>query len=193
MGIERNKAQELISFWREWLRDPRVIGAVLPSGWALGKAISDEVNRETPGKVIEIGAGTGSITRHLLTSRAEFSDFVIIESSDRLAHLLQKTYHDVTVTTCCASQITKLDIQANQPVTVVSSLPFKSLPGIKAKEIISSISRFALSTPRFRLIQYAYFGVQPFPAPPSFKWSKGPMVFANFPPARVWVLSPTLQ
>jgi phospholipid N-methyltransferase len=47
--------------WFAWLRSPRQVGAVAPSGVRLASAMAGEVP-PGPGIVLELGGGTGSIT-----------------------------------------------------------------------------------------------------------------------------------
>ena len=52
-----------ICFFRLWLRRPRRVGAVMPSGRALATAMATCIDAQAPGMVVELGGGTGSITR----------------------------------------------------------------------------------------------------------------------------------
>jgi phosphatidylethanolamine/phosphatidyl-N-methylethanolamine N-methyltransferase len=58
-------------FWREFRRSFHTTGAVLPSGSALAAALSRFVGDGTSGsaagrRVLEVGPGTGAVTRHIL-------------------------------------------------------------------------------------------------------------------------------
>lgn len=53
-------------FLKGYLREPRVVGALTPSSRSLALAISEPYRRfPGPARVLEVGAGTGAITRHL--------------------------------------------------------------------------------------------------------------------------------
>ena len=63
-------------FLRQFLRRPKVIGAVAPSSRALATAVCGPYRRAAGSvRLLEVGAGTGSITRHIGT---------ILGSDDRL-------------------------------------------------------------------------------------------------------------
>ncbi|MCG2658270.1 MAG: phospholipid methyltransferase, partial [Hydrogenophaga sp.] len=50
------------------LRNPRRVGAIAPASRALAQAVCDEALRGAPGVLIEVGAGTGALTRRLATA-----------------------------------------------------------------------------------------------------------------------------
>ena len=65
-SIDRHTSQDLGQFWKSWFKDPKLIGAVAPSGRALAKLMSTGLK---PGaRVIELGAGTGTVTDALLAT-----------------------------------------------------------------------------------------------------------------------------
>lgn len=53
-------------FLRRYLQDPKSVGAIAPSSRALAAALCDPFRRAVgPVTVLEVGAGTGAVTRHL--------------------------------------------------------------------------------------------------------------------------------
>ena len=56
---------ENLSFLRAWLRAPHRVGALAPSGPALARLMTAQINA-LDGPVIELGPGTGAFTRALL-------------------------------------------------------------------------------------------------------------------------------
>ena len=63
--------KETALFFLRWLRAPTRIGAVAPSSRQLGRAMARQVAGGGTDPVIELGGGTGSITRALLESLAQ--------------------------------------------------------------------------------------------------------------------------
>jgi phospholipid N-methyltransferase len=60
------KLTHSIRFFKRYLNDPRSVGAIAPSSAGLAQALCDPYRRcERPARVLEIGAGTGSVTRVL--------------------------------------------------------------------------------------------------------------------------------
>ncbi len=55
-----------IRFFKRYLTDPRSVGAIAPSSTGLSQALCDPYRRcDRPARVLEVGAGTGSVTRHI--------------------------------------------------------------------------------------------------------------------------------
>lgn len=173
----------------ELLRDPRCVGSVIPSGQSLGMAIANEILAENPGYVVELGAGTGSITHALVAIREHLAGLIVIEKSTKLAELLLRRYPSLIVKAGCASLLSSVDIPSLVPVTVVSSLPFRSLPAADLAAIKSAIFSLGGRAAGFRFIQYSYFGRVPFKNHTSLlTWERRQTIFANLPPATIWVL-----
>ena len=181
--------RSLLAFWSEFLRNPRCVGSIIPSGHSLGVAIANEILAENPGYVIELGAGTGSITHSLVAIRQHLAGLIVIEKSTKLADLLLQRYPNLSIKAGCASQLSSMEIPLPVPLTVVSSLPFRSLPPKDLAAIKGAIFALGRRTAGFRFIQYSYFGRVPFQNHTSLlAWERRRTVFANLPPATIWVL-----
>ena len=80
-----------------------------------------------------------------------------------------------------------------QSVTV-SSLPFRSLPGNAAVQIIALLSDFLMASPKRLLVQYTYGQRVPFDSPHvALVWTRQKLILRNFPPASVWTLQQSGQ
>lgn len=173
------------------LRNPRRVGAIAPASKALAKAILHEVMRAEPQTVVEVGAGTGAITRALLPALAKMERFMVIERDPGFAQLLRKNFPNVEVLNHCASHLGALDIEARNPVTVVSSLPLLSMPKEEARGCIGAMVGLIAGRPGSRLIQYTYASphLRPFnDIPIGWRWRRAASIWANLPPATIWTL-----
>ena len=74
----------MLSFLAEFLRSPRAIGSVVPSSPSLGRILADAIADVTPGVIVELGAGTGPVTRQLAT-RFPDAHLIALEPNPRLA------------------------------------------------------------------------------------------------------------
>ncbi len=55
-----------LRFLKEYFGDPTTVGAIAPSSRGLAAALCEPFRHRTcPAKVLEVGAGTGAVTRHL--------------------------------------------------------------------------------------------------------------------------------
>lgn len=182
-------------FAREAFTNPREIGAVVPSSPTLARRMARLVSPEAQGLVVELGAGTGVVTKALLDRGISPSRLFAVELSPSLTRHLHKRFLDVQVLCGDAANLRRLlrragaDTQAT-PVTIVSSLPLRSLPAPKVHAIVREIG--ALIRPSGRWIQYTYaLAHRRFPT--GFTRSQSSFVWGNIPPARVDVLIPTAK
>lgn len=190
MESQRNSIASVTAFWRECLRSPRSIGSIFPSSASLGRTIAGEVFKNPSGQIIELGAGTGAITSALIDLNGGGNNIIVVERSKKLAKILQAKFLGVQVECCCATEISELDIDFESPITIVSSIPFRSLKQEIKDKIIAEIFALYQKSKKFKLVQYSYFSVCPFAPPKGLVWKKGKIVFSNIPPARIWTLEP---
>jgi phosphatidylethanolamine/phosphatidyl-N-methylethanolamine N-methyltransferase len=78
-----------------WFRKPLAIGAICPSSEHLGDALGRMLDLHRAGVVLELGAGTGSLTRGLLRAGCPPERLVVLEREPPLAALLRRDFPDV--------------------------------------------------------------------------------------------------
>ena len=79
-----------VRFLRGYVRDPGVVGAVAPSSAALADALCEPFRRRTrPAKVLEVGAGTGAVTRRIGRLLGEGDELDICEIHHEFADILE--------------------------------------------------------------------------------------------------------
>jgi len=138
--------------------------------------------------VLEIGAGTGAITRHIPIRAREY--FVaIFEQDQRLAKHLREQISGVPVIEGFFHETIKEIKNLPDNLIIVSSIPFKSLSEGLRFRTIEAICTLLVESPKRRLIQYTYFNCPPFaPHYTNLHWRRLTRVWANLPPATVWEL-----
>lgn len=173
-------------FFRSLLSNPKTIGALLPSSPPLCQLM---VSRVEPGDapVLEVGAGTGAITRALLDRGVPAAQLSIIERDPALAAFLERKFPGVGVYYGDAQDAHRLlpaDI-FGRIQTVVSSVPLRNLAPGELKMTV----RAMLSTlvHRGQLIQYTYAAGCPISSR-RFDVNAECLgrVWLNVPPAAVW-------
>ena len=119
-------AADFAVFFGLWLQRPLHIAAPKPSGWRLADLIAKSVDLSRPGPVLELGAGTGSLTRGLLRAGCPPDRIVALEREAALAAVLRRELPAVTVIEGDATRIDEyLCGRAGRLCAVVSSLPIK--------------------------------------------------------------------
>jgi phosphatidylethanolamine/phosphatidyl-N-methylethanolamine N-methyltransferase len=113
-------------FFALWLQRPLHIAAASPSGSRLANTIARFVDLARPGPVLELGAGTGSITRGLIRAGCPPERIIALERETRLATVLRREFPAMTVIEADATRIGEhLPAQAERLCAAVSSLPIK--------------------------------------------------------------------
>lgn len=96
------------AFARAFVCSPRMVGAVCPSGRALAEALAERVPAGD-GLVVELGAGTGAVTRVLLERGISLDRLVAVEKSGPLAEVLRRRFPELTVIRGDASLLATFD------------------------------------------------------------------------------------
>lgn len=168
-----------------FLRAPALVGGIVPSSAALARAMS----RHAQGfdAIVELGSGTGAVTRRLAREHPR-ATLTVIEREERLARRVAGAFPRARVRIGCVHE--RVDDLLAQPgrAVAVSSLPFRSLPDDVAATTIAAIERFLLGHPERRLVQYSYGLRAPFAfGDARLEWRRAERVWRNVPPAIVWV------
>jgi phospholipid N-methyltransferase len=181
------------ALFEQWLRNPLQTASIVPSGRDLAQAMVDELPHDTH-RVIELGGGTGSVTRALLAHGLRGDDLLVIELSESLHAHLRKRFPAVRVALGDASDLPGIAahcgfLAGGQADAIVSSLGLLAMPEDLQSRIMAAA--FACLRPGGRFIQFTY-GPQ---APVSetvqqalrLKVRRGGFVLRNVPPATVYV------
>ena len=179
-----------ISFLGRWLRNPKAVGAVIPSGKSLAAAMVAEVDRTAEGAIVELGGGTGNITAALLAAGHDARDIIVIERDPTFHRLIARRFPEVRVLQGDAAHLRKLLAAAGvvKVKAVVSSLPLLSIPDRICLQIISEA--MAVVGEAGSLVQFTYGPASPISrrivSRLGLKGSRASWVMDNIPPASVW-------
>ncbi|MFN6999980.1 MAG: class I SAM-dependent methyltransferase [Elioraea tepidiphila] len=125
-------------FFRRWLANPLEMGSIVPSSPALGRRVAAAVRAGPAGAVIELGAGTGAITRAMLEGGIAPARLTVIEIVPEMASILRATYPGVTVLCGDAWQLPALlGAETRGRIgTVVCGIPLVLLPRFGAEQLL---------------------------------------------------------
>lgn len=114
------------------------MGALLPSGPRVAAVLARQMALERAGPVLELGAGTGTITRGLIAGGCSPDRLVLVESEAQLAAHLREHYPATRVIGGDARKIDALLDQASigQLATVISTLPIKWFPLEEQRSVV---------------------------------------------------------
>lgn len=180
-------AAEVGLFFGLWLRKPRELAAAVPSGPVLADALGRLVALDRPGHILELGAGTASITRGLLRAGCPAHRLVVVEREPPLAHFIRQTLPDITVVEGDATNLRPLLVERGITVlaSAVSSLPIKWFSLEDQRAIVTQV--FSLLGPEGDLLQVTNALFSPLPsARLGLEAEEVERVWMNFLPAQVW-------
>ena len=168
-----------ILFLKKYLKNPQSVGSVIPSSDFLAKAIFKSIKELDQTTVIEIGAGTGAITKHISSLNP-----LLVEIDQEFCALLRKNYpHLKTVNSCALEQLKKVDEGFGLVLSIpLINNPFKSsfIPLIKTL-YSSGLLKWC--------VMYTYGLNNPLDEVNFQSKVRKRFVIKNIPPASVWVYS----
>ena len=144
------------------------------------------VDGRTPGRVIEVGPGTGPFTRALLDAGYDEANMLLIEFNPEFVALLKKRHPRATIV-----QGSAFDIDVIAPEQgwtdvdgVVSGLPLYVYPVADRQKLMREAVK--LSNARGGMVQFTYFFKSPVPRVPGVRQRYRRFVPLNLWPASVW-------
>lgn len=133
---KRQRKTDALGFFQAWLKSPLRVAAIAPSGRALASLITFEISGDT-GPVIELGPGTGSFTRTLITRGVREEDLALIEFGSEFATALHFRYPKARTLCMDAARLRTVDLfDGRRAGAVVSGLPLLSMPPRKVIAIL---------------------------------------------------------
>gem|GEM_PF-356377 len=182
--------EDNLQFILQWVQSPLRTGSVVPSGRYLANAMAGQVDLARPGSIVELGGGTGTVTRALLLAGASPDRLIIIEREKRFYERLVAHFPGVRIVHGDAVHLRQIlaDAGIDEVNAIVSGLPLLSMP-FSVKEAILRQS-FELIADGGVFLQFSY-GLDS-PVPEQLLGSDGMTaqpaahVWRNLPPAKVW-------
>jgi phosphatidylethanolamine/phosphatidyl-N-methylethanolamine N-methyltransferase len=189
IGKRRPKLGDGAHFLRSLVTTPRLTGAVAPSGRALARAMAAAVDPGSTGLVVELGPGTGPVTRALIERGFDQRRLALVEFDARFCRILGERFETVRIVQGDAYDLphTLAEYKDTAVAAVVSSLPLLNQPPHRRKKLLADA--FALMGPEGVFVQFTYGPLSPIPlefCTGRYSAHRGPAIWRNLPPARVW-------
>jgi phosphatidylethanolamine/phosphatidyl-N-methylethanolamine N-methyltransferase len=177
-------------FLRRWARNPLQMGSLVPSSPALGRRVA-ALTRHAPGqRVVELGAGTGAISRALLAHGVPAERLAVVEIVPEMAEHLEATLPGVAVIRGDAFALADALPRAwhGRIGTVICGIPLVLLPLERQRAFVRAVEAVA---PGQGFLLYTYCITSPLP------WRQLGLTATreawtpwNLPPASVWRYRP---
>ena len=145
-------------FFRSLVSDPRSVGAVVPSGASLGRLMARGCGAGT--RVVEVGAGTGALTRAILNAGVSEGDLCLVDSDERFVEMLKERFPGArTVHGDATSLGEHLEDLTGQVDFIISGLPLLFFSNARKRRLLAAA--FALLGEDGAFHQFTYGGVCP--------------------------------
>ena len=182
------------SFLRGLARNPSGVGAITPSSAGLARRMLAGIDLSGGGAVLELGPGTGPITREISLRISEPSCYLGVERDGHFAQLLSERFPNLRFVNGSAESAADhvRDAGMTGLKAIISGLPFATLPNGVQDRILDSVE--ALMTPGVVFRTFQYLHALPLPKARRFRrrmrerFGGGTMsrpVLLNLPPAVV--------
>jgi phospholipid N-methyltransferase len=186
--------REHVLLFSRFLKSPRTVGALTPSSRYVADAIVEHVDFNRPGRIVELGPGTGALTGPIVERLGPHIDFLALEIDPEFCRSVQARWPAVDCV--CVSAEALDSVAADRgllPIDhIVSGLPFATLPQAMTKQILKNVVKVLRPGGTFSTFQYVHsYGMPPAAA---FRRSMSAMmggepdtrvVVKNLPPALV--------
>lgn len=184
-------AQGPVLFWQRAIENPLQVCSLFPSSPFVGRAMTEVLGRRIESHVIELGAGTGAVTRQLIRNGVEPGKLTLVEIDARLGGHLRRRFPDTDVLIGSAEDLAKVWQERNgeNVGAIISTLPMR----LFSKKLIYLVMKNSLQVldEGGMFVQFTYR--QTSPVPPRvvnalrLKAWRYTRVWLNLPPAAIWV------
>ncbi|AHB02799.1 PmtA, phospholipid N-methyltransferase [Brucella ceti TE28753-12] len=135
------KFDEEIRFFKGWIDGPKAVGAILPTSSITARRMASVIDVNSGLPVLELGPGTGVITKAILKHGVKPADLYSIEYSHDFVEQLNKTFPDVNIIEGDVFDLdTALGDRKGQKFDcIISAVPMLNFPMDRRVELVESL------------------------------------------------------
>lgn len=182
------KFDEEIRFFKGMMQGPKSVGAIVPTSSITARKMASVINPQSGLPVLELGPGTGVITKAILARGVKPEDLVSIEYSEDFYDHLTQDFPGVNLIHGDAFDLPNtLGKFADQTFDcVISAVPLLSFPmPARVKLLEDLLDRLPPGRP---VVQITYGPVSPILAQPDrYQIQHFDFIVRNIPPAQLWI------
>ncbi|RAI58369.1 class I SAM-dependent methyltransferase [Roseicella frigidaeris] len=187
---DRRQASNAGLFFRRWMANPLQMGSIIPSSPSLCRRIAALVERAADEVVLELGAGTGVVSRALLAAGVPAERLVVVEIVPAMAEHLRAVMPGVQVI-CGDAFALERALPAHwhgRVGTAICGIPLVLLPLAQQRRFVAAVEAVA---PGRGFLLYTYCVTSPLPhGKLGLRARREAWTPLNFPPASVWRYQP---
>ncbi|APO66021.1 ribosomal RNA methyltransferase protein [Rhizobium gallicum] len=182
------KFDEEIRFFKGMMQGPKTVGSIVPTSSITARKMASVIHLNSDLPVLELGPGTGAITKAILGRGVKPENLVAIEYSTDFYEHLVRLYPSVRFINGDAFDLDKTlgDLKDQTFDSVVSAVPLLNFPMQARIALLESLlDRIPAGRP---VVQISYGPVSPIIARPErYHIQHFDFIVRNIPPAQLWI------
>jgi phosphatidylethanolamine/phosphatidyl-N-methylethanolamine N-methyltransferase len=179
---------EELRFFKGWIDKPRAVGSIVPTSGVTARRMASVVDPSSGLPVLELGPGTGVITRAILQAGIKPENLWSIEYSEDFVRHLRRDYPGVNIIQGDAFDLDATLGAARDTVfdSVISGVPLLNFPVPKRVAYVEDLlDRIPVGRP---IVQITYGPVSPVPpGRGNYTVEHFDFILRNIPPSRLWI------
>lgn len=181
---------EEVRFFKGWMHRPKAVGSVVPTSSVTARRMASVIDIDSGLPVLELGPGTGVITRAILAHGVKPQNLYSVEYSGAFVEQLRGDFPGVSIIEGDAFDLNLALGTARNTVfdSIISAVPMLNFPVAKRIELVGDLlNRVPAGRP---VVQITYGPLSPVPVGKGdYTVKHFDFVLRNLPPAQLWVYS----
>lgn len=188
------KFDDELKFLRGWIDKPKAVGAIIPTSSVTARRMASVIDLKSKLPVLEIGPGTGVITKAILAKGVRPQDLYAVEYSHDFVEHLRKLYQGVNIIEGDGFDLDRT-LGEHAGLTfdcVVSGVP---LLNFSIARRVAYLEHLLKRIPHGRPVVQLTYGPKS-PIPPghgNYTVEHFDFILRNIPPTRLWIYRRVLQ
>ena len=190
-GLRKTLAEKFddeLKFFKGWIDKPKAVGSIVPTSSTTARKMVSVVNPNSGLPVLEVGPGTGVITRAILAKGVKPENLYAVEYSPDFVRHLRQLYPGVNVIEGDAFNLdaTLGDKSGLTFDSVISGVPLLNFPVEQRVAYVESLlDRIPTGRP---VVQLTYGPLSPIPpGRGDYTVEHFHFVIRNIPPTQLWI------
>lgn len=190
-GLRKTLAEKFddeLKFFKGWIDKPKAVGSIVPTSSVTARKMASIVDPKSGLPVLEVGPGTGVITRAILAQGIKPENLYAVEYSTDFVRHLRQLYPGVNVIEGDAFNLDatlgdKRDLIFD---SVISGVPLLNFPVAQRIAYVESLlDRISAGRP---IVQLTYGPLSPIPpGRGDYTVEHFHFVIRNIPPTQLWI------
>lgn len=138
------------------LRNPRTVGAIVPSSAHLARRMVREIAPAS--RVVELGPGTGVITREIIARGGDAGVLLAVDTDRAFVDRIRRAWPGIDCVCASAETLPALAAERgwHDVDHIVSGLPFATLPAAVTRLILDGVHQVLRAGGTFTTFQYVH-------------------------------------